>query len=535
MPLQELNALRELKQDLERQVAEHTQALAQARRDLKTILDSIPSMVGYWDRNLINHFANHAYLEWFSLRPEQIIGKHVVEVIGEDRYLLNRDRIEAVLRGERQTFEQTIPLPGSQDVRHVLTHYLPDQFDGAIQGYYVLAHDVTIIKQAEAELRAAKDAAEAANAAKSEFLSRMSHELRTPLNAIIGFSQILQMESESPLTPGQQESVAYILQAGRHLLELINEVLDLSRIEAGRLSISVEPVSLRVVLGECSHLVESHAERAGITLAVADHGDAWVLADHTRLKQVLLNLITNAIKYNKAGGAVSVDYRSEPGQQLYVGIADTGSGIPSERQAELFQPFSRLGAEFSSIEGTGIGLSITKRLVEAMGGSIGFDSLPGKGTTFWIRMPLTRSPMDVAGTRTLDTKEGDAGENTEMRCVLYIEDNPANIRLMENILKPMRGIRLATARSAEEGLEFARRGAPHMILMDINLPGMNGFKALEVLRGDPQTRAMPVIAVSADAMPHDVHRGLRAGFDDYITKPFEIAQLRELITRMLLD
>ena len=402
-----------------------------------------------------------------------------------------------------------------------------------------VVQDIDDRKRAEQALISARDDAERANRAKSEFLSSMSHELRTPLNAILGFGQLLEYDTE--VGPGQQESVSEILRAGRHLLELINEVLDLAKVEAGRLEVSIEPVEIRPVVEECLSLVRPiAAERAislDITSADAGDGQLTVRADRTRLKQVILNLLSNAIKYNRESGRVDVRIQcpeDAPGC-VELEVADTGAGIPAERLEELFQPFHRLGAEIGNIEGTGIGLALARRLVELMQGRIEVDSSPGIGSTFTLRLQREAGPVGAAAATDGDSPALPAAtmEYEPRFTVLYIEDNPANLRLVEQLLSRRGDIQMLSAHSGDLGVGLALTRPVDLILLDINLPGMDGYTVLRRLREEPALDRVPVVAVTANAMPRDVERGLAAGFDDYVTKPIDIAGFHAVIDRLL--
>lgn len=374
-----------------------------------------------------------------------------------------------------------------------------------------------------AELVHAKDEAERASRAKSEFLSRMSHELRTPLNAILGFGQLLEL---SALDVEQHDNVHEILRAGHHLLDLINEVLDLARIEAGRMEVSIEPVMLAPVMEECLTLIRPLAEARAIHIGeVRGAGDTHALADRVRLKQVVLNLLSNAVKYNREGGDIGVAWWLME-DVVYIEISDTGAGLTETQRSFVFVPFERLDANQQAIEGTGIGLALSKRLVELMHGEIGVDSRPGAGSTFWLRLPAGVQPAETAVATTIAPEPPPvAVDSGALRRVLCIEDNPANLRLLERILKQRAGIELLTASTPGLGLELARAHRPALILLDINLPEMDGYAVLERLRAASATRAIPVIAVSANAMPKDVARGQAAGFDAYLTKPIQIPEL----------
>jgi PAS domain S-box-containing protein len=388
------------------------------------------------------------------------------------------------------------------------------------------------------EARTARDAAERANQAKSEFLSRMSHELRTPLNAILGFSQILQMDSS---TPEQEESVSYILKAGRHLLSLINEVLDIARIEEGKLTISMEPVFLRDVLQESLDLVQPLAARRSIEVKMdlAWMDSCHVMADRQRLQQVLWNLLANAIKYNRVGGTVNVscdelNYEAAEAQlqqvqgKVRISVSDTGLGLSPDKVARLFTPFERLGAEQGDVEGTGLGLALSKHLVGAMGGVIGVESEQDVGSTFWVELSLADEqmpPIDFLVTGPLFN----INIGPPAQTILYIEDNLSNLRLIERIVRKRPGIKLVTAMQGQKGLDMAYEYQPDKILLDLHLPDMPGQEVMRQLREDPRTASIPVIILSADANPRQVAKLLAAGAQDYLTKPLDVEHLLRVL------
>jgi len=377
-----------------------------------------------------------------------------------------------------------------------------------------------------AERRRAEEEADRANRAKSDFLSRMSHELRTPLNGILGFAQLLQMES---LPVDQEESVAHILKAGRHLLGLINEVLDISRIEAGHLELSMEPVPVDDTLRGAIDLVRPLAAQRDIELGAEVAGDhRHVLADRQRLQQVLLNLLSNAVKYNRTRGAVAVSCEERPGGRLRILVTDTGHGISPDKLERLFIPFDRLGAEGTDIEGTGLGLSLSKHLVEVMGGTLDVTSQVGVGSTFAVELPLTAAPADVL--KLPGASPTVQAERQEGRMVvLYIEDNVSNLRLVEQVLGRRPQTTLLSAMQGQLGLDLAREHRPDLILLDLHLPDVPGDEVLRRLLEEPRTRGTPVVILSADATPGQVERLLAAGAEAYLTKPLDVRQLLALV------
>jgi signal transduction histidine kinase/CheY-like chemotaxis protein len=396
--------------------------------------------------------------------------------------------------------------------------------DGRIIGYLLIGTDNTARKRVESDLKEAMAAAEKANLAKSDFLSGMSHELRTPLNAILGFAQLVETGSPSP-TPTQKRSIDQIQKAGWYLLELINEILDLSLIESGKLTLSAEPVSLAEVMLECRAMIEPQALKRGIAMTFPRFEiPRFVEADRTRVKQVLINLLFNAIKYNKPGGTVVVECTPCEADSIRISVRDTGAGLGADQLAQLFQPFNRLGKEASAEEGTGIGLVMTKRLVELMGGAIGANSTVGMGSVFWIELRLTSAPLlALREVEQAALERPQMAEGAPVRAVLYVEDNPANLELVEQLIARRPDLRLMGAADGNLGIEFARLYQPAVILMDINLPGISGIEALKLLRADPSTAHIPVIALSANAVRRDIDKALEAGFFSYLTKPIKVA------------
>jgi PAS domain S-box-containing protein len=406
-----------------------------------------------------------------------------------------------------------------------------------LQGVFAAARDITdrkrldrVLQERNAELENARLVADKANLAKSDFLSSMSHELRTPLNAILGFAQLMETGSPPP-TPSQKRNVEQILKAGWYLLELINEILDLALIESGKVTLSAEPVSLVEVMLECRAMVEPQAHKRGIGMTFPRFDvPQFVSADRMRVKQVLINLLFNAVKYNRPGGTVTVECLESAPNSVRISVRDTGAGLTPEQIAQLFHPFNRLGKENGAEEGTGIGLVVTKRLVELMGGAIGVESAVGVGSVFWIELHLTTAPL-LAG----HESEQSALTRPQLpvgalqRTLLYVEDNPANLELVEQIIARRLDLRLLSAADGDLGIEFARAYLPDVILMDIHLPGMNGIEAMGILRADPSTMHIPIIALSANAVPRDIEKALEAGFFNYLTKPIKVTQFNDAL------
>jgi PAS domain S-box-containing protein len=520
-------------------------ALERSEQRYRTLLESAPDAI-YIDQAGIFTYLNPAAVRLFGAGDaSELTGRPVLDRIhtpGHAR-VPQPMRILSRAAGAVPAAEETfIRMDGSLVDVEVTAAPCSDDLESGMQ---VIVRDITERKKAEealrrlneeledrvgrrtAELVAAKEEAERASRAKSEFLSRMSHELRTPLNAILGFGQLLELDVREA---EQADNVGEILRAGRHLLELINEVLDLARIEAGKLSISPEPVPLAPLIEDCLALIRPMAEGRGIRMVEAG-GECvvHVRADRVRLKQALLNLLSNAVKYNREGGLVSIACVVE-GDTAQIRISDTGAGLSAEQQARLFVAFERLDADKSAVEGTGIGLALSKRLVELMEGRIGVESAPGRGSTFWVRLPVLEGHGEggqTAGWRSAGQAVREAGKGR--RDVLCIEDNPANLRLVERILSRRADLRLLTASQPGLGLELARAHRPELILLDINLQDMDGYDVLKCLRESAATRDIPVVAISANAMPKDLARGRAAGFRDYLTKPLDVDRLLAVV------
>ncbi len=471
------------------------------------------------------------------------------ELIGAPfkNYFTDPERAEAAIKqvlSEKKVtnYELTARARGG---RQTVVSYNATTFydrDRTLQGVFAAARDVTernrldqVLLEKNVELESAKSVAEQANLAKSDFLSSMSHELRSPLNAILGFAQLMESDSQSP-TPSQKESIAQILVAGWHLLDLINEILDLAVIEAGTVSLSGESVSLDEVMLECRSMMEPQAQQRGISMTFPEFDNpCWVSSDRTRLKQILINLLSNAIKYNKAQGTVVVDYTVIAPNRIRINITDTGAGLRPEKLAQLFQPFNRLGQEAGGEEGTGIGLVVTKRLVELMGGAIGVDSTVGTGSVFWIELISAAAPqLAVEGGEAAAHAPPHVPHGARLRTLLCVEDNPANLKLVEELIARRPDLRLLTAVNGTLGIALARASQPEMILMDVNLPDISGIEAMKILREDPVTAHIPIVALSANAMPRDIRKGLEAGFFRYLTKPIKVSEFMDTL-RMALE
>ena len=426
--------------------------------------------------------------------------------------------------------------------------------DRVLQGVFAAARDVTerkrldqLLHEKHIELEGARAVAEGASLAKSDFLSSMSHELRSPLNAIIGFAQLLETDTPPP-TASQKASIDQVLQAGWYLLTLINEILDLAVIESGRMAISLEPVALAEVLAECEDMIAGQALQHGVTTHFpAPDRLLLVRADRTRLKQILLNLLSNAVKYNSISGTLTVTCMRPSPELVRISVRDTGAGLAPEQIADLFQPFNRLGQQGLGEEGTGIGLVVSKRLAEAMHGAIGVESAVGVGSTFWVDLRATvakpepsSAPSSTPSVLALAPALAPAltpaltpAPATPVRTLLYVEDNPANLMLIEQLVARRPDLRLISAGDAPLGIALARTERPDVILLDINLPGMNGFAALRILLADPITMNTPVMALSANAMPSDIARGMQAGFFRYLTKPVRVPDFFEALAEAL--
>ncbi|WP_083928400.1 ATP-binding protein [Marinobacterium rhizophilum] len=486
----------------------------------RTVLESIPGALLVINQQGRVEDINHTTEDIFGYSKAEIISQPCLSLFPGDQCAA--EMADSFSANPNQTLESEKQGRRKDGGMVPLRLYLRSMCLAGEVKLVVIAIDITQALEAHQELLCAFDRAEKANRAKSEFLSRMSHELRTPLNAIIGFGQLLALDEEMQ-GDTQRENVAEIVHAGEHLVQLVNEVLDLSRIEEGRIDLDLEPldigVSVNKVIGQLRPLIQKR--RIEIRLPEF-RGDASVIADKGRLTQLFINLLSNAIKYNCEAGRISIDVSvAEEPTRLRVDIVDTGPGIAAQDQSRLFQPFERLESPYDGTEGTGIGLALCKRLVEAMGGNIGVISQPGQGSTFWFELPR-------AGTEILVSEP-----IPSLRKVLYVEDNPANMRLMAKLANMRGDVEFLKSTTAEQGLEIAAREPLALILMDINLPGMNGFEALDQLKRIPAIQGTPIVAVTANAMRDDIGRIEASKFDDYLIKPIDIARFNKVMDRYL--
>ena len=492
------------------------------------------------DENQKRILVNQQLVEIFEIPESALETDDDSKMLGHVVGLMKNP--EAFLEKVKYLYEQKHEI--SRDEIELLNGMILDRYsapvvgeDGTTYGRIWSFRDITEQKRSEANILHARDEAEKANKAKSEFLSRMSHELRTPMNSILGFAQLLEM---SELNAKQTKGVKNILNSGRHLLDLINEVLDISRIEAGRISLSLEPVAIVGLLEESIDVVRPQMNEKMIEIEVRSSFDTrvFVQADRQRLKQVLLNLLNNAIKYNSDGGTIKVKVDSmsaidEGMVKLRIAITDTGKGIPEDDIKKLFTPFERIGAEKTLTEGTGLGLAVSKKLMDAMGGTIGVESIPGEGSTFWIELTHYTYQAEKSHVKDLVIDvpiEIGYVEGT----ILYVEDNISNIELVEEILSNhLQGIKLISIMNGTQALEMAIGHKPDMILLDLNLPDMHGHDVLKMLQADDNTLHIPVIIISADAMPHQIDRLMTAGAKDYLPKPLDLKSFLAVIDKWL--
>ena len=520
--------VRRLNAELERRVVERTAELAESQRRLQAILDYSPAAISLKDTSGCYIVINR---EFESLAGGAVAGKKDQDFFPPRLAAVYREHDALVL--ERQhgiEFEETYVRAGVPHIYHAIKFPLLDT-DNRPYAVCAIAIDVTERKKTDDALRIARLEAERANRAKSAFLSNMSHDLRTPLNAILGFAQLLELDD---LPDDRKESVAQILRGGTHLLTLINEVLDIARIEAGHLSLSMEPVHALEMIELASELVRPLAAQRGISLVIdqASGADIVVLADRQRLNQILLNLLSNAVKYNRERGTVTIGFEVVDAARVRLTVTDTGAGIPDAKLRLLFQPFERLGAEQTAIEGTGLGLALSRGLAEAMGGALGVHSEIDRGSTFWVELALAEGPQARAARA--EGPSGSVGVSPDTHgVVLYIEDNQSNVRLMERVLERRPGVRLFHAPDGQKGLAAAQTHRPDLIFLDLHLPDMSGQEVLHRLRQDAVLRSIPVAVLSADATADQSRRLKASGAIAYITKPLEIREVLRLVDDLL--
>lgn len=522
-----------------------------AREYAENIVETVHKPLVVLDSELKILSANHSFFKTFKVTPEETIGNFIYD-LGSRQWDIPKLRVlfEKILPHDTvfNGYEVEHDFPG---IGHKIILLNARQiFRKKIGSHIILVamEDITERKQADAErarldqvlldknieLERATLVAEKANLAKSEFLSSMSHELRTPLGAILGFAQLLESGTPEPVAV-QKRSIDQILKAGWYLLELINGILDLALIESGKLSLSLEPVVLADVMQECEVMIEPQAQERGIGVSFVHFGTPYVVtADRTRVKQVLINLLSNAIKYNTANGTVTVTCTQSESGAIRVSVRDTGDGLAPEQLSQLFQPFNRLGQLGGAEQGTGIGLVVCKRLIELMGGLIGVESTVGEGCVFWFELNRATEPQYAVPAAesggAARTQDHNAGQRYTL---LYVEDNPANLMLVEDLIARRSDIRFLSARDAIRGIEIAHASLPDVILMDINLPGISGLEALKILAGDPATAHIPVVALSANAIPRDIEKGLEAGFFRYLTKPINVNRFMDTLDMVL--
>jgi PAS domain S-box-containing protein len=520
--------LAEINAALEEEIAERQRvdaALRESEAHFRLLIENSSDIATILDANGINQYQSPSIERVLGYKPEELVGTSALSRIHPDDVEAARHTLSSIFAnpGQTHTVEfRYLHRNGSWAVVEASGRTLLP--DSPAAGVVINSRDVTERHTTAAALKHAKEEAERANRAKSEFLSRMSHELRTPMNSILGFAQLL---ARRDIPDDQRRAVDHILKAGRHLLNLINEVLDIARIEANRQPLSLEAVQVRVVVQESLSLIRPLAEQRGCTI-----DDAAILcrdfvhADAQRLTQVLLNLLSNAVKYNRPGGSVRLDCErvsGKDGARLFIHVHDTGRGIPAERLGELFIPFSRLGAEQSEVEGTGLGLALSQRLMEAMGGRLSVESTPGVGSVFSIELRVAENPLDRLATEASTRPPRQASSaDRQPATILYIEDNLANLTLVETILAGRPEITLVPALQGTLGLDLAWEHAPDVILLDLHLPDIPGEEVLRRLRQDERTRATPVIVVSADAVPAHIERLRAQGARTYLTKPLDV-------------
>ena len=507
-------------------------ALIESELRYRTIFENSSDAI-FLMRDNIFVDCNDSTLQIFACQRSDIVGctpfrfSPELQPSGGNSSELAMQYIRAAYAGAPQFFEwEHCQFDGTCFSAEVSLKLIKLQHSAFLQA---IVRNISARKHAEQMLKLAKAEAEKTSQAKSTFLASMSHELRTPLNAIIGFAQMLDMGVPAPLQLSQKEPVRHILDSGRHLLGLINEVLDLTRIEAGKMDIILTSVALQPLIQNIVSLTEPVAASRRIKLQYTCADTMHVLGDASRVRQVLLNLLSNAVKYNREDGLVVVSCKQKNGL-VHISVSDTGAGIHKDKYAQLFQPFQRLGAEQTVTEGSGIGLVICRKLAEAMGGQVGFESKVGVGSRFWLELPVA---IAAVPSQVVEEAAALRQSNQLKGLVLYVEDSPVNVSVMRHIFSQLPGVELQAVETAEAGLELIAQRPPDLVLMDINLPGISGLQALQIIKSNPLTAAIPVLAVSAAALPQDVKSGLEAGFVAYLTKPFDVPELIAKVCQFL--
>jgi PAS domain S-box-containing protein len=512
------------------------EALRESEERYRSVLSEIEEVIFRTDSEARWTFLNPAWQSITGFTTEESLGRSVFDSIHPDDQDASAQHCMQLVNGVEEFCRIEVRyLTKDGAFRWVEMHARASRSDtGEFVGAAGVIRDVTARRRVEEALRTAREAAEAASRAKSEFLSRMSHELRTPLNAILGFGQLIELDAT---TPDLHESADQIMKAGRHLLSLINEALDITGIESGKLRLSEEPVQVRELVEEILSLLSPIAASYGVQISVSQPiaADDHVHADRQRLKQVLLNLVANAIKYNKRGGHAHVSCQVREDGRLRIAVTDTGPGIPSDKLARLFTPFDRLGAESTGVEGTGLGLTLSRRLVQAMSGDIGVDSAVGNGSTFWVDLPTAESQLSRLERLQRESPGAAAVLAQDRRecTILYVEDNLSNLALMKRIFANREGINLIPCMQGGLAVELAVSNSPDLVLLDLHLPDIPGDKVLEQLRHTPQCGNIPIVVLSADATAGQIERLLAAGAYAYVTKPIDVKEFVAILDEVL--